>query len=287
MLTPEFVEREYNNRALVKDHQRYFDRWTRDSEFVRATLMGTLDVPYGPDARHRMDLFPAGPRALGTLVFIHGGYWRSLDKDMFSWIAAAWNAAGVSVALPRYRLCPAVRIEDIVDDAIAATNWLFANGAQHGMDTERVVLSGHSAGGHLTAAVMAAPRDKLAFDPGRIVGAVPVSGVFDFEPLRLFAFNSDFRLDAVSIAGLNLADQRPTIEAPMIVAAGADESSEFRRQSQLLAEAWKPQVAALLLLPGLDHFSVVDAFAERGTPLYEGTLALFTRSARAASPAAA
>ena len=281
MLTPDFVEREYNNRALVKDHQRYFDRWTRDSEFVRATLVGKLDVAYGPDERHRIDLFPAGPRALGTLVFIHGGYWRSLDKDMFSWIAAARNAAGVSVALPRYRLCPAARIDDIVEDAIAATNWLFAHGAEHGMDTGRVVLSGHSAGGHLTAAVMAAPREKLAFDPARIAGAVPVSGVFDFEPLRLFAFNSDFRLDAVGVARLNLAQRQPTIAAPLLVAAGADESSEFRRQSELLAEAWKPQVEALLMLPGLDHFSVVDAFAERGTPLHEGTLALFTRAAGA------
>jgi arylformamidase len=283
MLTPEFVEREYNNRALVKDHQRYFDRWTRDSEFVRATLVGKLDQAYGPDPRHRIDLFPAGPKALGTLVFIHGGYWRSLDKDMFSWIAAAWNAAGVSVALPRYRLAPAVRIEEIVDDAIAAANWLFANGPRHGMAMDRVVLSGHSAGGHLTAAIMAAPRERLAFDTSRVVGAVPLSGVYDFEPLRLFAFNSDFRLDAASIARLNLGDKRPTIAAPMIVAAGANESSEFRRQSQLLADAWKPQVEALMLLPGLDHFSIVDAFAERGAALYEATLALFTRAARSAA----
>jgi arylformamidase len=279
MLTPEFVEREYNNRALVKDHQRYFDRWQRDSEFVRATLPGRLDLPYGSDPRHRIDLFPAGPRSLGTLVFIHGGYWRSLDKDMFAWIAAAWNAAGVGVALPRYRLAPAVSIEAIVEDAIAATNWLFANGAQHGMNVERVVLSGHSAGGHLTAAVMAAPREKLAFDPARIAGAVPLSGVFEFEALRLFSFNSDFRLDAPSIARLNLAAKPRSIPAPMIVAAGANESSEFRRQSTLLAEAWKPQVEALMLLPGLDHFSIVDAFAERGAPLFEGTLALFTRTA--------
>jgi len=281
MTTPEFVEREYNNRALVRDYQRYFDRWTRDSEFVRATLSGKLDLAYGPDARHRIDLFPAGPRSLGTLVFIHGGYWRSLDKDMFSWIAAAWNAAGVGVALPRYRLSPAVRIEEIVDDAIAATHWLCANGAAHGMNVDRVVLSGHSAGGHLTAAIMAAPREKLAFDPARIVGAVPVSGVFDFEPLRLFSFNSDFRLDPAAVARLALADKRPTIPAPMVVAAGADESSEFRRQSTLLAQAWKPQVEALMLLPGLNHFSVVDAMAERGAPLYEATLALFTRGAAA------
>ena len=275
MLTPEFVEREYNNRALVKDHQRYFDRWTRDSEFVRATLVGKLDLSYGPDPRHRIDLFPARARSLGTLVFIHGGYWRSLDKDMFSWIAAAWNAAGVGVALPRYRLSPGARIEEIVDDAVAATNWLFANGARHGMNVDRVVLSGHSAGGHLAAAVMAAPRAALAFDPARIAGAVPVSGVFDFEPLRLFSFNSDFRLDADAIARLNLADKRRTIPAPIVVAAGAEESSEFRRQSTLLAEAWKPQVRELKLLPGLNHFSVVDALAERGAPLYEATLALF------------
>lgn len=278
-MTPEFVEREYNNRALVPDHQRYFDRWTRDSEFVRATLPGKLDLPYGPDARHRIDLFPAGPRSRGTLMFIHGGYWRSLDKDMFSWIAAAWNAAGIGVAMPRYRLAPAVRIEEIVDDAIAATNWLFAHGSGHGMNVERVVLSGHSAGGHLTAAILAAPREKLAFDPARLVGAVPVSGVFDFEPLRLFSFNSDFRLDADAVARLALADKRPTVAAPVVVAAGAEESSEFRRQSTLLAQAWKPQVQALMLLPGLDHFSVVDALAERGAPLYEATLALFTRAA--------
>ena len=279
MLTPDFVEREYNNRALVKDHPRYFERWTRDSEFVRATLVGQLDVAYGPDPRHRIDLFPAGPRALGTLVFIHGGYWRSLDKDMFSWIAAAWNAAGVSVALPRYRLSPDVRIDEIVDDAIAATRWFLANGARHGMNVDRVVLSGHSAGGHLTAAVMAAPQEKREFDAARIVGAVPMSGVFDFAPLRLFSFNSDFRLDANAIARLNLADKRPAIPAPLVVAAGANESSEFRRQSRLLADAWKPQVEALMLLPGVDHFSIVDALAERGTPLYEATLAMFTRAA--------
>ncbi|HZZ95035.1 MAG TPA: alpha/beta hydrolase [Usitatibacter sp.] len=277
MLTPEFVEREYNNRALVKDYPRYFDRWTRDSEFVRATLVGELEVPYGPDPRHRIDLFPAGERALGTLVFIHGGYWRSLDKDMFSWIAAAWNAAGVSVALPRYRLAPAVRIEDIVGDAIAATTWLFEHGARHRMNMDRVVLSGHSAGGHLAAAIMAAPRERLAFDTTRIAGAVPISGIFDFEPLRLFSFNSDFRLDAASVARLGLADKMPSVDAPLIVAAGADESSEFRRQSQLLADAWKSRGAQLMLMPGAHHFSIVDAFAERGAPLHEGTLALFTR----------
>jgi len=272
--TPEFVEREYNNRALVPDHGNYFSRWERDSDFVRSTLPCELDLRYGPHERNRIDVFPAA-NARGTLVFIHGGYWRSLDKSMFSWLAAAWVAAGVNVAMPNYRLAPAVRIDDIVDDAVAAVNWLAARGAQHGVGTERLVVSGHSAGGHLAAALLALPPGRLALGGTRLAGSVPISGVFDFAPLRLFSFNADFRLDEAAVARLNLFDKRPTLPTPLVVAAGADESSEFRRQSALLAEAWRPQVRKLLLLPGLNHFSIVDAFAERGQPLYEETLALF------------
>jgi arylformamidase len=269
-----WVEREYNNRRLVPDHPAYFARWEADSAFVRGTLPCALDLAYGPDERHRLDLFPAA-RARGTLLFIHGGYWRSLDKGMFSWLAAAWVAAGVNVALMNYRLAPAVRIDDIVDDVVRGANWLFEHGPAHGVAMERDVVSGHSAGGHLTAALLAAPRAALAFDPARIVGGVPISGVFDFAPLRLFSFNSDFRLDEAAVARLNLADKPRTVAAPLVIAAGAAESSEFQRQSRLLADAWAPQLKSLLLLPGLNHFSVVDAFSERGQPLYESTLALF------------
>ncbi|HEY2630081.1 MAG TPA: alpha/beta hydrolase, partial [Usitatibacter sp.] len=154
--TREFVEKEYNNRALVPTHAEYFARWEKDSQFVRETLPAHLDLPYGPHARQRMDLFSAGKSARGTLMFIHGGYWRSLHKDMFSWLAAAWAAAGVNVAMPSYRVAPEVRIDDIVDDIIGAMNWLAENGARYGVPMDRLVVSGHSAGGHLTAALFAA-----------------------------------------------------------------------------------------------------------------------------------
>lgn len=271
---PEVIEREYNNRALVPEYAEFFARWQRDSEYVRKTMQGRIDVPYGPDERHRIDLFPA-ENARGTLVFIHGGYWRSLDKSMFSWLAAPWTAAGINVVLPNYRLVPSVRIEDIVSDALAATNWLFRAGPSHGISMDRVVLSGHSAGGHLAAAIFAASREAMEFDPAAIAGAVPISGIFDFEPLLAHSFNADFNLDAAQVARLNLDDKRPTIRAPLVVAAGAAESSEFRRQSRLLADAWGTQIRALMLLPSLNHFSVVDVFAERGQPLYEAGLGLF------------
>jgi len=272
-LTPQFVESEYNNRARVADHGDYFARWERDSQFVRATLLGHLDLAYGPEARHRIDLFPAA-RARGLLVFIHGGYWRSLDKAMFSWLAASWVAGGIGVAIPNYRLCPAVRIEQIIDDVVAALNWLFAHGARYGLATERVVLSGHSAGGHLTGALFAQPRARLTFDPARIVGGVPMSGLVDFEPLLHSSFNADFCLDPEAVSRLNLYDKRPTLAAPLVIAVGGDESSEFKRQSRLLAHAWSAQAKALLVLDGRNHFSIVDAFAERGQPLYDSALAL-------------
>jgi arylformamidase len=272
-LTREFVEREYNNRALVPGHPAYFERWAKDSEYVRNTMPAHVDLAYGPHARHRIDIFPA-KEARGTLMFIHGGYWRSLDKSMFSWLAASWVSAGVSIAMPNYRLAPEVRIADIVDDIVDATNWLALNGARYGAPPTRLVVSGHSAGGHLTAALFATPWRRLKFDPARIVGGVPFSGVFDFEPLLHFGFNADFKLDAAGARALSLHAAKPTLGAPLVVAAGASESSEFRRQSRLLAAAWKPQ-ARELILPGHDHFSIVDSFAERSQPLYEETLALF------------
>jgi arylformamidase len=268
-----FVEREYNNRALVPDHGDYFARWERDSQYVRSTLPCRLDLAYGPDPRHRIDYFPAAD-ARGSLVFIHGGYWRSLDKSMFSWLAASWVAAGINVAMVNYRLAPAVRIEAIVDDTVAAANWLMAQFAREA-GWDRVVVSGHSAGGHLTAALFAAPATALHFESSRIVGGVPISGIADFAPLKLFSFNADFKLDDAAVARLNLCDKRPTLAAPLVVAAGGAESSEFVRQSTVLAKAWAPQVRSLLILPALNHFSIVDAFAERGQPLYEATLGLF------------
>ena len=273
-LTSAWVEREYNNRNRVPEHPGIFQRWEEDSEHVRASRRGRLDLPYGPDRRHRVDIFPARG-ADRLLVFLHGGYWRSLDKRMFAWLAPAWAAEGVSLALVNYRLCPAVRIAGIVDDAVDAVNWIMANAAVHGAESRRVVLAGHSAGGHLVAAVMAAAKGRLRFDPARIAGAVPVSGIFDFSPLPFFSGNADLRLDAASARDLDLHDRQPTLAAPVVIAVGGRESGEFIRQSRLLANRWAPQVRELQVVPDRHHFSVLDAFAEPGDPLHEAVLALF------------
>ena len=273
-LDPAWVEREYNNRQLVPEHPAFFARWEKDSEFVRQSLPGRLDLPYGPHARQRVDFFPA-KASERLLVFLHGGYWRGLDKRLFAWLAPSWVAEGVSVALVNYRLCPAVGIADIVDDAIAALNWIAIHAPEHGAGARRIVVAGHSAGGHLVGAIFAASRERFAFDLARIAGGVPISGLFDFSPMPLFSGNADFRLDAASARALDLHDKRPTIEAPLVVAVGGEESGEFIRQSRLIAARWGPQAREPLVLPGLHHFSILEALAERGQPLHDATRDLF------------
>jgi arylformamidase len=268
-MTPEQVEREYNNRAHVPEHPKFFERWERDSDFARRTLKGRIDLAYGPHQRHRIDLFPAKEER-GLLVFIHGGYWRALDKKSFAWLAPPFVAAGLSVANVNYRLCPEVRIRDIMDDAVEATNWLF----EQGIAKQRVALTGHSAGGHLVAAIFASK--SLRFDPERIVGGVPISGVFDLTPLTLASMNADLKLGDAEALHVSLMQAKRSIAAPVIVAAGGGETNEFQRQSRDFAAAWAPQARECLIPAGYNHFSILDAFIERGQRLHQATLELFS-----------
>jgi len=177
----------------------------------------------------------------------------------------------VSVAVVNYRLCPEVRIPDVVDDAVAALDAI----AAYAPSADRIVLSGHSAGGQLVGAIFTQAPGRFAFDPSRIAGGVPISGVFGFRAIPLFSSNAELRLDADSARALDLYDRTPMLRAPLVVAVGGAESGEFLRQSRLLSARWKPQVRSLLELPTLDHFTVMDAMVERGQPLHEAMVGLF------------
>ena len=179
--TPEFVERGYNNRAAVPDHPQWLLRFTTTSEEARRRFAPRLDLRYGPGPKETLDLFlPAGP-ARATFVFIHGGYWRALDKSDFSFVAAPFVAQGIAVAVVNYDLCPEVSIATIVDECRRAVAWLVRDGHAHGANGERIVVGGHSAGGHLRAMLFATDwaAAGLARDP--IAGGVSLSGVHDLR----------------------------------------------------------------------------------------------------------
>ncbi len=275
------AERGFNNREAVPDHPAWFARWREASQAAREALPHRLDLRYGPGPRERLDLFlpRAGSAPRGTLLFFHGGWWRGLDKSDHSFIAPAFADAGYAVALPSYDLCPQVGIGAIVDEARRAYAWLLREGEALGANAGRVVVGGHSAGGHLTAMLFATDWKAEGLDGSRIAGGVTLSGVHDLRPLTLFSGNADFRLDDAEAARLSPLLRQPTIGAPLLVAVGGDETGEFIRQSAILRDAWPNAVPkegpAGMVIEGRHHFDVVFDYTDPASALTRATLALF------------
>ncbi len=269
----EFLSREYNNRALVPDHPQYFARWQEGSARARRTMTCHLDLRYGDMPGETIDLFPARKGDGSCMMFIHGGYWRSLDKSDFSFLAPAWVDAGVSLAVVNYDLCPSVSIEEIVCQMLRASRWLWLHAEDYGMDQDRLYVSGHSAGGHLTAMMMAAvfPVFDARLPKDLWKGGLAISGVYDMRPLVHVDFlQADLRLDDETALRVSPAFIPPATRAPVMTAVGRDESSEFRRQNALLGERWKTPFAGDIAMPGRNHFSVVDGLAEQSSALFSG-----------------
>lgn len=280
-LDPDWLNREYNNRALVPEHADMFTRWAKASAEVRQQGPALVDVRYGHGLNEELDIFPAqvrrGQEALApVLFFIHGGYWRSLDKADHSFVAPAFTQQGACVVMPNYALCPAVTIPDIVMQMVQALAWTYRHIAKHGGDPRRISVVGHSAGGHLATMLLLCRWAEVGADlPADLVkNALSVSGLYDLEPVM----HTPFVQPSLNITPEQVAKASPArLPAPPVragrgtlaVVAGADESSEFRRHNRLIREAWGPSVVPVCEeSPGLNHFNIVEAMAQPGHRLH-------------------
>lgn len=276
--TPEFVERGYNNRAAVPDHAQWFVRWAELSADARERFAPAQDLRYGPGPKETLDLFVPPQGARGTFVFVHGGYWRALDKSDHLFVAPPFLAEGFAVAVINYDLCPQVTIATIVGQCRRAVAWIAREGPRHGASAARIVVGGHSAGGHLAAMMIATPAAALGAVEHPLSGAVSLSGVHDLRPLVLSSMNVDLNLDAEEAAALSPVLLEPQTRAPLVVAVGGDETSEFLRQSEIIVEAWSgnrpPHPRSPLVVPSRHHFSVVTDYADPESSLTRATLAL-------------
>lgn len=272
----DFLEREYNPRATIPNGLALFLQWKRRASDARAACNPRIDLAYGDAPEEKLDFFAAsdaGGAGSPVLVFIHGGYWRALDKADFSWIAPPYVAAGISVAVLNYGLAPKTAIPKIVEQVRRAIAWIHGRADELGADNGRIFCSGHSAGGHLTAMMLA--TDWSAVAPGLpstpLAGAMSISGVFDVEPLTRAEFlRHDIGLDAGAARALSPAFLPLHSPVPLIRAVGALETAEFHRQQELIKTRW-PSVcsAALLDVPACNHFTVCEAFATPGNMLFE------------------
>jgi arylformamidase len=259
------LDAQYNNRAAVPDAARYIERWPAASAAARARLGGALDLAYGPHPRHRLDIFPAkGGGKAPVLAFIHGGYWQALDKSVFSFVAAPYVEAGVAVALLGYPIAPEAGMDEIVASIRAALVWLGRHTGAHGGDPARIHLTGHSAGGHLTAYMMAEDFSAESGLPQPLLkGGLALSGLYELEPIRLSYLNEKLGMDQ-EVARRNSPASRPAGKEPLILAVGGIETDEFRRQqrdyaARCRAVGWPVEA---IEAPGRDHFSVLESLAD-------------------------
>lgn len=276
-----WLDAQYNNRARIAVSAQILERWAAQSARVRRWPGAHLDLPYGTGGNEVLDVF--APRTQGTaavpvLVFIHGGWWRSLDKSDQSFLAPAFVDRGAIVVVPNYALCPAVRIETIAMQMVRALVWTHRNAARFGGDPARIVVAGHSAGGHLAAMMLccdwrAVARDAFAASrklPARLVkSALAVSGLFDLAPLRRTPYlQADLRLTPAAVRRLSPVRFAPPAGRLLAVVGGA-ESEEFLRQNALIRQAWGMRAVPVCeSVPGANHLTVLDALADPQSRLH-------------------
>lgn len=270
-----YWESQYNNRIAVPDFQQYFDSWAAASEEMRRGSRNHLDVPYGTHAMEKMDIFLAEGTSRACLLFIHGGYWRALDKKDHAFVAREFVKRGVTVMVPNYALCPSVTIEDITRQILQACAWAYRNASNFGAPSGGIYVSGHSAGGHLTAMALAALFPVFSPDlPANVVKAgLAISGIYDLRDIpNVPSINNDVRLSAKQAPKVSPVFYPPATRAPLYTAVGGKELPPFVEQNAELGRRWKAVLAADIACPDENHFSILNQLRDPSSALFKGAL---------------
>lgn len=277
------LNRQYNNREAVKDFPKYVQRWNEQSLHFRNEAIGHLDLSYGEHEREKLDIFI--PKKLSPLarvvVFFHGGYWQAMDKSAFSFIAKPFTEQGFITVLPNYPLAPNVSMHELIESCRKSIAWLFHNIEQYGGNPRRLHISGHSAGGHITAMMLSSDWSQYSHDiKESIYSACSLSGLFELEPIRLTYLNNKLNLQSEDVKKLSPMYLNPGKSVPFLAAVGEEESEEYHDQSKELATQWHELGAdtEYLSVTGTNHFSILDAFCDQKSALRQALIEMVNAS---------
>jgi arylformamidase len=255
-------EVEYNNRARVPEHPSLIAGWAKDAAAYRERH-APRSIPYGPGARNRIDFFQ-GDHEGPIVVFIHGGYWQALDGSFFSHLAGGLNAHGISVAIPSYDLCPSVTVDDIIREMRMASRELARLGRS-------LVISGHSAGGHLAACMLATdwPLFDASLPEDLVIAAYAISGLFDLRPLAETSINHALHLDHTTTRAVSPLFWNAPARGSLDAVVGENESAEYFRQSRTIVDLWGAAGVATRFgtVPNANHFTAIAPLADPNSPM--------------------
>lgn len=268
--TQDEIDAQYNPSAAVPEAPAIVEGWVARSAAARAAPGVRLGAKFGPTREEYLDIFPAGAGA-PVHVFIHGGYWRRFSAREHSFVAPALNRAGIAVVVVNYALCPVVTLDEIVRQIRAAIAWTHGHAASFGGDSGKLSISGHSAGGHLTA--MALSTDwpgRYDLPAASVKGGVAISGLFDLAPFPFSYLQPALQLDWAQVQRNSPIRHVPAHRPKLVVAVGGDESDEFRRQSKDYADVWPG--SRYLEAPGKNHFTVIEELERPDSALFQAVL---------------
>ncbi|MDX1484804.1 MAG: alpha/beta hydrolase [Alphaproteobacteria bacterium] len=245
-------------------------RVAEESARVLAERPRLLDLAYGPHPRERLDYFPVADDFAPLFLFIHGGYWKSRDKSMFSYLAPAFLDAGINFAAIGYPYATDGRLRGTVASCRKALHWLLSYPSGLRFDPTRLHVGGHSAGGHLAAMMLATDWGAFGLPADTVKSATCISGLYDLEPLTICRQHKDLGIDDEEVRELSPVRLRPRNPSGRLIATiGGGECTEFKRHTRELADAWEK--AGLKVsrpaAPRRYHFDVLDELARRGRPL--------------------
>lgn len=251
----------YDVRRRVPYWETFTDRFEQRSAELRDRVPAMLDLAYGSHTRERLDLFlPAGVVSPPVNLFFHGGYWRSGDKERYSYIAEGLLPAGAAAAIVEYALAPEVDMDELVRQCRAAVTWVAEHARELGVDAERIFVSGHSAGGHIVGMLMAGGWEGA----GIVKGGCGLSGLYELEPIRLTYLNETLGLDLEKARRNSPALLSPAAGAPLLLAVGGEEGAEFLRQQAAMARRWEADGVQVspTVVPNGNHYTIVESLGD-------------------------
>lgn len=267
------LDRQYNNRLHVPDYASHLERWEMLSRQTEKEFPLVKDIPYAVLPGEQLDIYPSLQPGSKTLVFIHGGYWHKFDKSSFQFIAKAFSNYGITTVLINYPLAPEVSIDQISASCRLAIQWLYQNISAYNGDPRQLYIAGHSAGGHLSAMLLATDWTLFNLITDVIKGACVISGLFNLIPIRLSDINKVLNMETETALRNSPVHLLPVTQCPLSIVVGGNETNEFLDQSKELYTCWKESIPAeIVQIQGLNHYSIVETMLDPQSCLHQAML---------------